>query len=488
MALYLTYRPKDFSSLVWQGFIKETLQKAVEQDKTVWAYLFTWPRGTGKTSTARIFAKAINCESPQSWNPCGVCIICKNFQDNRLIDIIEIDAASYTGVDNIREIIEKAQFQPTQTKYKIYIIDEVHMLSKGAFNALLKILEEPPKHVKFILATTEIQKVPETILSRCQRFDFRSITDEDIRERLKYIANSESIEVDEKSYTYIVKRAEWGLRNAISLFEQLIHDRKISFEYIVKTLGIGSEDEKEAFLEKILVRESSLLDDFEKYQQQGKNMKIFLKEILTLLLEKTQENLQKGNNVQDFIEVLEILQETLTRTKNSFDEHLTLKIGIVKILAWSKRLSPSSVNPQSVHTWDTKIAVEKGEKIVHPPVDSFSWKIQEIPKQPAHDVLLSAVTDIFAPSESFETPLTTPPVTLPGFDIEAFILQVKLQGAKAAVTMSLRWSDISLQADTLQISAKTNIAQTTLRNVENQNSMFQAGEALHLGFQKIEVL
>ena len=236
MALYLKYRPQDFSSLVGQEFIKTTLKAAVDQDKTVGAYLFTGGRGTGKTSTARIFAKAINCENPKSGDPCGKCSICKEFAENALIDIVEIDAASHTGVDNIREIIEKAQFQPTRTKYKIYIIDEVHMLSKGAFNALLKILEEPPEHIKFILATTEIHKIPETILSRCQRYDFRNFSDEDISSRLSYIAEQEKVKIDQESLQYITKNAEGGMRNAISLFEQLIVEDTISFDHIIATL------------------------------------------------------------------------------------------------------------------------------------------------------------------------------------------------------------------------------------------------------------
>ena len=187
MSLYLKYRPKDFSSLVWQNFIRDTLKSAVRNNKLVWAYIFTWPRGTGKTSSARIFALAMNCIHPVEGNPCGKCEICTSFKEGKLLDIIEIDAASNTWVDNVRELIEKAQFTPNRTKYKIYIIDEVHMLSKWAFNALLKILEEPPSHVKFILATTEIHKVLDTILSRCQRYDFRSIQNSDIQEDRKSV-------------------------------------------------------------------------------------------------------------------------------------------------------------------------------------------------------------------------------------------------------------------------------------------------------------
>ena len=191
MSLYLKYRPQNFENLMGQNFVKETLQKAIAEDKTVGAYLLCGPRGTGKTTTARLLAKAVNCLDLKNGSPCTHCEICRNFVDERLIDIIEIDAASHTGVDNIRDIIEKAQFRPTRTKFKVYIIDEVHMLSTGAFNALLKILEEPPEHVKFILATTETHKVPETIISRCQRYDFKRISFEDIAYRLQYIAKQE---------------------------------------------------------------------------------------------------------------------------------------------------------------------------------------------------------------------------------------------------------------------------------------------------------
>ena len=332
MALYLKYRPQDFNSLVWQGFIKETLKKAVAEDKTVGAYLFTGPRGTGKTSTARIFAKAINCENGKDGNPCNNCGICDAFWENSLIDIIEIDAASHTGVDNIREIIEKAQFSPTLTKYKIYISDEVHMLSKGAFNALLKILEEPPTHVKFILATTEIHKVPDTILSRCQRFDFRNHTDEDVKNRLEYIAKQENVSVDEESYNYIIKSAEWGLRNAISLFEQLTQDGKITFSHIIETLGVASEDEKRNFIEKVLHKDFTLLDDFEDILKSGKNLKNFFKEITNDIQKLAIKDLKSGLSIETYITILDIFQDILAKAKQSFDEAMTFKIGILKIL------------------------------------------------------------------------------------------------------------------------------------------------------------
>ena len=209
MSLYQKYRPRDFSSLVGQTFIKQALTTALTQDKTVGAYLFCGSRGTGKTSVARILAQSINCtDRTKEGDPCGKCMNCEAFARGGMLDVIEIDAASNTGVDNIREMIEKAQFQPNQGKYKIYIIDEVHMLSKGAFDALLKTLEEPPSHVKFILATTEIHKIPETILSRCQRYDFRKISETDIIARLQFVAESENIKTEEKALSLVARLAK----------------------------------------------------------------------------------------------------------------------------------------------------------------------------------------------------------------------------------------------------------------------------------------
>jgi DNA polymerase-3 subunit gamma/tau len=332
MSLYIKYRPQNFDNLVWQKFIKETLKTAIIENKLVWAYLFCGPRGTGKTSTARLLAKTINCLNPKDWNPCLECEICKDFAEDKLIDIIEIDAASHTWVENIREIIEKAKFSPTKAKYKVYIIDEVHMLSKWAFNALLKTLEEPPSHVKFILATTETQKVPETIISRCQRYDFKRIWKDDIIERLKFISDNEWIQVDNEAYEYIANHSNWGLRNAISLYEQLITDKKIIYNDVLEKLWLTWEKELESFLQKLVEADNTIIDDFNLLVSNWKNIKLFFKELIFYTKDKIISKLRTWENISNYLKIIEILDETYTKTKYSLDENTTFTIGILKII------------------------------------------------------------------------------------------------------------------------------------------------------------
>lgn len=237
--LYRKYRPKNFGEIIGQQHIVRTLSNAIKNNRVGQAYLFTGPRGTGKTSIARIFAKAVNCANLKNAISCEECPACKTIDEGRSLDIIEIDAASNTGVDNIRELRETVSLPPTYLKYKVYIIDEVHMLSTGAFNALLKTLEEPPAHVIFILATTEIHKVPETIISRCQRFDFARLPLQNIIEKLMLIAKSEKISIDKDSLEMIAIAAEGGMRDAESLLGQIIalEDKNITLKEVEEILG-----------------------------------------------------------------------------------------------------------------------------------------------------------------------------------------------------------------------------------------------------------
>ena len=459
MALYLKYRPQDFSSLVGQEFVKNTLQKAVADKKTVGAYLFCWPRWTGKTSTARIFAKAVNCENPQNWNPCNKCEICKAINNESLVDVIEIDAASHTGVDNIREIIEKAQFQPTKAKYKIYIIDEVHMLSKWAFNALLKILEEPPKYVKFILATTETHKVPDTIISRCQRYDMKNISISDIKDRLKYVSEKENIKIDEKSLDYIAKNSWWALRNALSLFEQLVVNWEINYDNLIKNLWIVKSEILDNFLKKLLDKNPKIVDDFEKLIDDWKNIKLFFKELIFFIKNKAIYNLKNNFDISDYIKILDILDETYTKTKNSLDENTTFLIGILKIVSWYKKEEINIIKTVPVLK-EKKLSPSTGTNI------NIDEKKEELE--------IEDVSDIFWEDENNDKTVKNSPI-IPfnkgdeqnnnlDFNSELYINTLKKNWAKAAVLMSIRWAYLRLSGNILEIKFKTKFALNSVNN------------------------
>ncbi len=242
-ALYRKYRPTTFSDVVGQDHITKTLKNELDGGKVVHAYLFTGTRGTGKTSCAKILAKAINCQSPVNGDPCGECEICKMIANDEITDIVEMDAASNNGVDDIRELREKVNFAPATAKYRVYIIDEVHMLSGAAFNALLKTLEEPPEHVVFILATTEVHKLPATILSRCQRFDFRRIDSDEIVGRLKYVAEREGLALSDDAATLIASAADGGMRDALSILDLCAsHSTDITEDTVASVCSMAGND------------------------------------------------------------------------------------------------------------------------------------------------------------------------------------------------------------------------------------------------------
>ncbi len=242
-ALYRKYRPIEFSDVVGQEHITSTLKSELSSGKIFHAYLFTGTRGTGKTTCAKILAKAVNCLSPKSGDPCGECAACRAIQNDDVMDIVEIDAASNNSVDNIRELREQVNFTPAGAKYRVYIIDEVHMLTLQAFNALLKTLEEPPAHVIFILATTEVHKLPSTILSRCQRFDFKRIEPQVICERLKYVAEKEGFTVTDSAANMIASIADGGMRDALSTLDLCVsNDKNITEEVVAKVCGLAGND------------------------------------------------------------------------------------------------------------------------------------------------------------------------------------------------------------------------------------------------------
>lgn len=238
------WRPKRFEDVVGQEHITSTLKNAIKEKRIAHAYLFTGPRGVGKTTTARILAKTLNCENRKNSEPCNECEMCKSIQNSQLIDIIEIDAASNRGIDEIRTLRDSVKYAPTRGKYKVYIIDEVHMLTKESFNAFLKTLEEPPEHIIFIFATTDVHKLPLTIISRCQRYDFRRIQLDKIKETLKMIADEEKINIDDKTLTIIAKKADGALRDAESYFDQVVafSKGKIDAELVTQMLNLIDEE------------------------------------------------------------------------------------------------------------------------------------------------------------------------------------------------------------------------------------------------------
>lgn len=281
-ALYRLWRPQQFKDVVGQNHIIRTLQNSLLQQKVSHAYLFTGPRGTGKTSTAKIFAKALNCEHAPTNEPCNECSVCKGITDGSISDVIEIDAASNNGVDEIRDIREKVKYAPSVGKYKVYIIDEVHMLSIGAFNALLKTLEEPPGHVIFILATTEPHKIPLTILSRCQRFDFHKISAQTISDRLMVVLNHQQTEIDPEALVMLSRAAEGGMRDALSILDQAISysDQFITLNDVLSVTGTVAQESLISVVSSIKDGNvSACLTHIEELLNQGKDPVRFIEDL-----------------------------------------------------------------------------------------------------------------------------------------------------------------------------------------------------------------
>ena len=314
LALYRRWRPQTFDEVVGQEYIKMALKNQVKNNTISHAYLFCGIRGTGKTTMAKIMAKAVNCLNNRDGNPCNECEVCKALSAGNCYDVVEIDAASNNSVDDIRELRENVKFLPSTTKYKVYIIDEVHMLSQGAFNALLKTLEEPPAHVIFILATTEPHKLPATILSRCQRFDFKRIPYDKVKERLQFIIKESNFEIEDKALDYIVRCSDGALRDAISLLDQCMaySNNLITFEDVLNLIGAPPVellfDVSDAILKKDIPKLIKIVDDI---IVSGKDLSVFLRELIlhfrNILMFKMADGVE---------EVINLPEEILQRYKS----------------------------------------------------------------------------------------------------------------------------------------------------------------------------
>ena len=381
VALYRKFRPQKFEDMVGQEHITKTLKNQLINSRVAHAYLFSGGRGSGKTTTAKILARAVNCLNPINGEPCNECEICKQALEGTLTDISEIDAASNNGVDNIRDIGEEVEFIPTNAKYRVYIIDEVHMLSTGAFNALLKTLEEPPKHVIFILATTEPQKLPVTILSRCQRFDYKRISIEDIVKRLRIICEESKIEIEENALKIIAKMSDGAMRDAISILERCIAsgNEKVTEEQIKEIVGIPEIEYLLALSEGLLKNDSEkVLLEAEKVIGEGKDLDVFAWELVkfirdlvmvqisdNLVLYKDEEKakmleLVKVTTKENLLSLISELSKLQSEMKWATDKEIIFETGLIR-LATKQVAVVSNVTDSVVKTG---VVVSKTENIM----------------------------------------------------------------------------------------------------------------------------
>lgn len=371
-ALYRKWRPKTFDDVVGQAHVVKTLKNEVMSKRISHAYLFTGSKGTGKTSCAKILAKAINCMNSSDGNPCGKCEVCKSIEQNNMLDITEIDAASNNGVENIRSMREEAVFSPVNCKYRVYIVDEVHMLSVGAFNAFLKILEEPPEHVVFILATTEVHKIPATIISRCQRFDFYKINTEDICKRLEYICEKEKIKIEPSAIKLTAASSDGAMRDALSILDQCANvcENDVDEASVKKILGIVGTEYLTEIVEYILKSKTVECVKFiNKMYSESKNMVKLCEELLEYfrdILEFKITGVCNNESIKNLdlsvfdldkiLVILEILQQAYKNMNSGVDKKIEMEITLLKLCALNNR------NVISDDTSETTIKIKENSK------------------------------------------------------------------------------------------------------------------------------
>ena len=367
-ALYRKYRPQTFDDVVGQMAVTQTLKTQLLSDKMSHAYLFTGSRGTGKTSCAKILSKAVNCLNPENGNPCNRCSACRAIDDGSCMDVLEIDAASNNGVDHVRDLRDDAVYSPSQVRKRVYIIDEVHMLSISAFNALLKIIEEPPEHLLFILVTTELHKVPATILSRCQRFSFRRISQEDIASRLQYVAYQENIDMDESAARVLARLADGGMRDGLSLLDQVASATtgELTSEAVYACLGIAGEQRCGELMGYIADHDTkNALQLFNRLYTEGKDLTAMLDELACLTRDLLVLKTAPGTGITmlsgvasdeeiaglknrfssgELVRMMTVLQETMSGFTRASSRRLDAELCIMNLCQPELSLDPESLN------------------------------------------------------------------------------------------------------------------------------------------------
>lgn len=497
-ALYRKWRPRSFSDVVGQAHITETLQAQIVSGRLSHAYLFVGTRGTGKTTCAKILARAANCEHPVDGNPCNVCASCVGIENGAILDVEELDAASNNGVDNIRSLRDEAIFTPASVRKRVYIVDEVHMLSTSAFNALLKILEEPPEHLIFILATTEAHKVPATILSRCQRFSFKRITAGDIAERISYVAAQEGINLTPDAAELLSRLADGALRDALSLLDQCSGAETVDYAQVVSAIGLAGTQEIAHLFELISAQNTAgALELLARFYADGKDLKGVLDELMSLVrdvlmsaIAPNTDALMSGNFSSEMLagfrrlmpksralSALHILQDSLSEIPNSADIKTLAELCIIKLCDESlsgdlsavlSRISAledrvkSGVAPVPQSTAAVSQITEPIERVDAPPFETADDP--DLPPFEIEEAPVSAEPEFVPEPEPAATVTETPAPAAPAADSDAQWEQILLTARNEidppvyAFMSDSAHAVAEISGDTLVIRAKNTIA------------------------------